>query len=1518
MLITSEENSSRPAADPPDVSATTTITSEEDSSRPVGSDPPDVSATKLITSEENSRRPAADPPDVSATTTITSEEDSSRPAGSDPPDVLATKLITSEENSRRPAADPPDVSATTTITSEEDSSRPAGIDPPDVLATKLITSEENSRRPAADPPDVSATTTITSEEDSSRPAGIDPPDVLATKLITSEENSSRPAADPPDVSATTTITSEEDSSRPAGTGPPDVSATKLITSEENSSRPAADPPDVSATNKSVTSEASSSNFDALHEYDVFVSHRGPIVNMTFVSHLYEALCTAGFHPCFDAKSFVKGKHAFNSINKALSGVRVHVAVFSKCYAESKYCLNELCDMLRSGKVILPVYLDVEPEHLRTPHQGPFAAAFRKHLERGRIDDIKKWEKALLDVADITGYRLDEVNMDEAQLKRRIVIAVQNAMPVDYGLQQVVPHRVGLQDSTREVLQQLDQLGIVGIVGTGGIGKTTLAKEVYNDCAKRQRFECQSFLRDVRARDQLSLQKQLVRDLLEQDLQNTEDFYHCFNRLSKKVLIVVDDIDDKSQFDHLIPALDKLLLRGSRILVTSRDWNVLNVITRRDLGGASRLYEMQKLNASYSQQLFIWHAFYSERASDGLQDLAMAVADACSGIPLALEVIGAYLFDMKAPEHEVVWKDAAKSLKEDHGAMDHKLQNMFNLTYEGLSSQADKMMFLDIASLMIGCHEAWAMDLWESCISCSCGSSKSPHLSLMRLIDKSLVKLDIHKRIRTHDVLRDMGRDVVRRQSLQEVGECIHLWEHRKAREVFEKGKGKAKIRGLTLAGLKLATPLAAEKFARITGLHFLNLWGCQVEGDFSTWSKELRLLTWGSSSISELPATLDFHNLVGLNLSWSKNLTCLWVEALHIQLPLRQLILQRCTALERLPENMGVLSRLMKLDLKGCFALKSLPNSIGQLQSLEMINLCQCVNLATLPNSISNLSKLREIVLDYCTKLKELPMGFGNLQNLLLFSASGTSLSYLPDCFAQLFNLEELWLNNCTTFQDLPSSIGGLWKLKVLGMNMTHVKKLPNDFGQLKSLKRLYLNGCKHLKTLSKSLGCLEKLEYLSMQTNLSLRLLPQSFGGLKTLQTLDLSQCSIGEGGVPDSFGALAKLKTLSLSGNLISTLPENFKDLNALINLHMSHCPNLVVVQTLPQNLEYLDLGGCHKLTNIPCLGDLSSLKYLGLNDCTRLTDLQGLNLLTTLVEVNISGCKMLCNTPGLNHNKALTMCGLNGSKISMNYDNNWSAREPMIQVINFYGNALPKPFGNVLFPTIFRPQSSNTLCMKVTISIEKECVAIVLGFCAHEVMTQPSPHIFHYGVYNNSYCSMEARILRDGQEVYTCDLFAFRHNDPKDQIYLCTLRKHHQFVKSLQFGDQIGVFAQFGNDIQWAQIVIKEGAIIMVHGDNDDQIIVVNSEVLSTRKSKDLRAAFLKLNLENNVEHNDHLYVAPTRTIGAFYICEYCHKEILIQRWTCPICDYDICETCHLSGHHEMCKDHEDWHPMVQVFV
>jgi len=127
-------------------------------------------------------------------------------------------------------------------------------------------------------------------------------------------------------------------------------------------------------------------------------------------------------------------------------------------------------------------------------------------------------------------------------------------------------------------------------------------------------------------------------------------------------------------------------------------------------------------------------------------------------------------------------------------------------------------------------------------------------------------------------------------------------------------------------------------------------------------------------------------------------------------------------------------------------------------------------------------------------------------------------------------------------------------------------------------------------------------------------------------------------------------------LDGNLMSTIPETFKDLNALVTLQMSQCPNLVVVQALPSNLEWLNIGNCPKLTNIPYLGNLNTLKYLILNDCPTLTHLQGLDFVQTLVEVNISGSKMLSIAFGLNHDRALQMCGLSGSQSSMIYDNNW----------------------------------------------------------------------------------------------------------------------------------------------------------------------------------------------------------------------------------------------------------------------
>jgi hypothetical protein len=148
--------------------------------------------------------------------------------------------------------------------------------------------------------------------------------------------------------------------------------------------------------------------EALRRYDVFLNHRGPDVKRGFVSHLDRVLRDRGCNPFLDAKSLIKGKHALNSINEALHGVRVHLAIFSKGYAESKYCLNELFDMMESPEKVIPVFFEgVEPVDLCCIGNGPFAMAFKKHLDEKQDEDVERWKDALRRASSLTGFQYSQ-------------------------------------------------------------------------------------------------------------------------------------------------------------------------------------------------------------------------------------------------------------------------------------------------------------------------------------------------------------------------------------------------------------------------------------------------------------------------------------------------------------------------------------------------------------------------------------------------------------------------------------------------------------------------------------------------------------------------------------------------------------------------------------------------------------------------------------------------------------------------------------------------------------------------------------------------------------------------------------------------------------------------------------------------------------------------------------------------------------------------------------------------------
>jgi len=170
-------------------------------------------------------------------------------------------------------------------------------------------------------------------------------------------------------------------------------------------------------------------------YHVFINHRGPDVKKTFASHLYHRLSSpyVGLRVFLDQPELRVGDKFPDQIKEAIKTASVHVAIFSKAYAESVWCLNELLYMFESGAPIIPVFYDVEPAQLRDKDEV-YAKALhilesKKTTDSQTMEEkprqssttIHKWKEALSRVADISGLDLQKTcNGDEGDLVEKIV------------------------------------------------------------------------------------------------------------------------------------------------------------------------------------------------------------------------------------------------------------------------------------------------------------------------------------------------------------------------------------------------------------------------------------------------------------------------------------------------------------------------------------------------------------------------------------------------------------------------------------------------------------------------------------------------------------------------------------------------------------------------------------------------------------------------------------------------------------------------------------------------------------------------------------------------------------------------------------------------------------------------------------------------------------------------------------------------------------------------------------------
>ncbi|KAM7478680.1 hypothetical protein LguiA_026893 [Lonicera macranthoides] len=340
-----------------------------------------------------------------------------------------------------------------------------------------------------------------------------------------------------------------------------------------------------------------------------------------------------------------------------------------------------------------------------------------------------------------------------------------------------------------------------------------------------------------------------------------------------------------------------------------------------------------------------------------------------------------------------------------------------------------------------------------------------------LIDRCLISIDEDSNLMMHELLQEMGKQVVDQESPKDPGRRSRLWCPKDSFVVLKDKKGTKAIEGLMLdmhmykvdafnAKRSYLNFIYSESsgeadfnydtFSKMDRLRLLKLNYARLGGCSENFAEGLRWLCWHGFPLKYIPFDLPLENLVFLDMSYNK------LE--HIWTGNKILNLSHSLWLLKTPNSKG-LPNLERLILAGCVSFFEVGDTIGNLERLVLLNLTNCKSLRKFPN-ICMLKLLQTLVLDGCLNIGEFPKNLKNMESLKALNTDGLTINQLtstrrdhvkpilknPQHIRVSFphSLVSLNLPNCNlSDNDFPLDFSNLSMLKELDLSFNHFLNLP-------------------------------------------------------------------------------------------------------------------------------------------------------------------------------------------------------------------------------------------------------------------------------------------------------------------------------------------------------------------------------------------------------------------------------------------------------------------------------------------